>query len=125
MFTEAENLAITRTQLDSVFFQTFEAVDNDMLGNITVENGKIFKVVSTTHSAYIHMVNMGTGLWSNITETQSVPGDTPKVRNQNTVLVQDFAQKIEISKNLFDDNMKAMFSAVLNAFRGLNLMRVV
>lgn len=116
MFTEAENLAITRTALDSVFFQTFEAVDNSELGNITVENGKIFKVVSTTHSAYIHMVNMGTGLWSNISETETVPSDTPKVRNQNTVLVQDFAQKILISKNLFDDNMHDVWAEDVREF---------
>lgn len=115
-FTEAENLAITRTQLDGVFFQTFEAVEDTGMGNITVENGAIFKVVNTTHSAYIHMVNMGTGLWSNISESQTVPSDTPKVRNQNTVLVQDFAQKIEISKNLFDDNMFNVWSEDVSEF---------
>ncbi len=116
MFTSEENLAITRTELDSVFFQEFESVDTTELGNITVENGKIFKVVTTTHSAYIHMVNMGTGLWSNIDETQTVPSDTPKVRNKNTVLVQDFAQKIEISKNLFDDNMHDVWAEDVREF---------
>lgn len=102
MFTEADNLAITRTELDSVFFQNFETAGGGAWGVATAENGKLFRVVNTTHSAYIHQVNMGSGLWSAIGETQIVPSDTPKASNKNTVLVSDFGQKILISKNLFD-----------------------
>ena len=45
---------------------------------------------------------MGTGKWSAIGEVETVPSDTPKTGYKNTVLVSDFAQKILISKNLFD-----------------------
>lgn len=116
MFTEADNLAITRTELDSVFFQVFEAQDSTELGKITAENGKIFRKIPTTHSAYIHNVNMGSGLWSAIGETEVVPSDTPKTGYKNTVLVSDFAQKILISKNLFDDNMHNVWSEDVSEF---------
>lgn len=115
MFTEADNLAITRTELDSVFFQEFETEGTDW-GHATAENGKLFRKVSTTHSAYIHQVNMGTGKWSAIGETETVPSDTPKAGYKNTVLVSDFAQKILISKNLFDDNMHDVWSEDVRQF---------
>lgn len=104
MFTEAENLAITRTELDFVFFQEFE-MDSPDWGIATAENGKIFRLVNTTHSAYIGEVNAGTGLWDKIGEVETVPDDTPMVRNKFTVQVADFAKAIFISKNLFDDNI--------------------
>ena len=116
MFTEADNLAITRTELDSVFFQQFEIGSGSAWGVATAENGKLFRVVNTTHSAYIHMVNMGTGKWSAIGETEIVPSDTPKVSNKNTVLVSDFGQKILISKNLFDDNMHDVWAEDVRQF---------
>jgi len=116
MFTEADNLAITRTELDSVFFQEFETAGAGAWGIATAENGKLFRKVPTTHSAYIHQVNMGTGKWSAIGETETVPSDTPKTGYKNTVLVSDFAQKIFISKNLFDDNMHDVWSEDVRQF---------
>lgn len=116
MFTEADNLAIHRTEIDSVFFQTFEAPEMGAWGFATAENGKLFRKVPTTHSAYIHNVNMGTGMWSAIGETETVPSDTPKTGYKNTVLVSDFAQKILISKNLFDDNMHDVWAEDVREF---------
>ena len=116
MFTEADNLAITRTELDSVFFQEFETAGAGAWGIATAENEKLFHPVPTTHSAYIHNVNMGTGKWSVIGEVETVPSDTPKTGYKNTVLVSDYAQKILISKNLFDDNMHKVISAVVSFF---------
>jgi len=116
MFTEADNLAITRTELDAVFFQAFETPGTGAWGIATAENEKLFRKVTTTHSAYIHNVNMGTGEWSAIGETSIVPSDTPKTGYKNTVLVSDFAQKIMISKNLFDDNMHDVWAEDVRQF---------
>ena len=96
-----------------MFFQEFETAGSGAWGIATAENGKLFRTVPTTHSAYIHNVNMGTGKWSAIGETNVVPSDTPKTGYKNTVLVSDFAQKILISKNLFDDNMHRLLSWLL------------
>lgn len=93
--------------MDTVFFQQFE-LDSPDWGIATAENGKIFRKVNTTHSAYIGEVNAGTGLWKKIGETETVPSDTPMVRNKFTIAVADFANAIHLSKNLFDDNINAL-----------------
>jgi hypothetical protein len=120
MFTEADNLAITRTELDEVFFQNLE-LRTAFPGTATAENGKLFKVTNTTHSAYIGEINKSSGLWSQIGETQVVPESTPRVANKYTITVSDFGNSINISKNLFDDNMKVLVSFIKNALFGMQL----
>lgn len=104
MFLESQNLAITRTELDDVFFQKF-SYDATTPGIATARSGSLFREVPTTHSAYIFEVSSETGLWPKIGEVQTVPSSTPKVTNKMTVAVADFANSIRISKNLFDDAM--------------------
>jgi Mu-like prophage major head subunit gpT len=109
MFTEAQNLAITRTELDGVFFPEYE-YDSTYPSIATAKTEAIFKPVMTTHSAYIHSVNKGVGLFSKIGETQTVPLATPRVTNKQTVLVNDYAQGIDLSKDFFDDNLFGVWS---------------
>lgn len=104
MFTEAQNTLITRAGLDTVFFQEFDQ-NQPIPGQATADTGDLFKVVTTTHGAYIGQVNKTVGMFSLIGETQAVPAGTPQVTNTYTIVVGDYAQKIEISKDLFDDNM--------------------
>ncbi len=72
-------------------------------GIATARTADLFKPIDTTHASYIASINKGSGLFPIIGETQAVPLSTPKVTNKQTTLVKDFAQGIEISKNLFDD----------------------
>lgn len=109
MFTEAQNFAIVQTELDTVFFQAFQ-YDDSRPGIATANTGAIFKPVDTTHAAYIGEVNKGPGLFSIIGEVQTVPLSTPKVTNKYTVLIKDFAEGIEVSKDLFDDNMHGVWA---------------
>ena len=115
MFTEAQNFAIVQTELDTVFFQNFE-YDGSNPGIATAQTAALFKPVTTDHAAYIGQVNKGTGLWNVIGETQTVPTDTPAVRNKYTVYVKDFANSIELSKDLFDDNMHGVWSQDVKDF---------
>ncbi len=115
MFTEAQNFAIVQTELDTVFFQQFE-YDSSTPGIATAQTGVIFKPVTTEHAAYIGEINKATGLWNKIGETQTVPTSTPAVRNKYTVYVQDFADSIEISKDLFDDNMHGVWAEDVKQF---------
>ena len=115
MFTEAQNFAIVQTELDTVFFQNFE-YDSSTPGIATAQTGAIFKQVTTDHAAYIGEVNKGTGLWNIIGETQTVPTSNPSVRNKYTVYVKDFADSIELSKDLFDDNMHGVWSEDVKQF---------
>lgn len=109
MFTEAENFAIVQTELDTVFFQQFQ-YDASQPGIATASSGDLFKPLSTTHAAYIGEINKAVGLFDIIGETQTVPLDTPAVRNKYTIYIKDFAKGIEISKDLFDDNMHGVWA---------------
>lgn len=109
MFTEQQNLAIVRTELDSVFYQEFQ-YDATEPGIATVKTAEIFKPLTTEHAQYIEEVFKGSPLFPVIGETQTVPLATPRVANKLTVSIKDFAQGIEISKDLFDDNLHNVWS---------------
>lgn len=81
---------------------------------------EIFKVTDTTHAAYIGTIHKGPGLFSKIGEVQAVPSYTAKVANKWTVTIADFAEGIEVSKNLFDDRNMLLSSYLVHpivAFR--------
>ncbi len=103
MFTEAQNFSLVQTELDEVFRQNYEATLPPSYA--TAMTAEIFKVTDTTHAAYIGTIHKGPGLFPKIGEVQSVPTYTAKVANKWTVTIADFSQGIEISKDLFDDDM--------------------
>lgn len=109
MFTEAQNFAIVQTELDSVFYQNFQ-YDATYPGIATARTAELFKPLQTTHAAYIEEVYKGNPLYISIGETQTVPLSTPKVANKLTTYVKDFALSVELSKNLFDDNMHGVWA---------------
>lgn len=76
----------------------------------------IFKPIETTHAAWIQSVNKGSGLFPVVGETATVPLSTPHVTNKQTTLVNTFAQGIDISKQLFDDNMHGVWSEDVRDF---------
>jgi phage major head subunit gpT-like protein len=109
MFTEAQNFSLAQTELDEVFRQNYEATIPP--GIATAMTGEIFKVTDTTHAAYIGTIHKGPGLFSKIGEVQAVPSYVAKVANKWTVTIADFAEGIEISKNLFDDDLHGEWAA--------------
>ncbi len=106
MWSEAQNLAIVQTELDSVFYQNFDYDSKDPM-IATAQDGALFKPMQTTHAAYIEEIYAGTGLFKKVGETQTIPTSTPKVANKLTTYIADFADSIEISKNLFDRLLKS------------------
>jgi len=109
-FTEAQNFSIVQTELDKVFFQQFDYTTT-FPGVARATNAEIFKPQETTHAAWIQSINKGSGLFPAVGETAQVPTSTPKVTNKQTTLVTTFAQAIDISKQLFDDNMHGVWAA--------------
>jgi len=103
MFTETQNFSLVQTELDEVFRQNYEATLPPSYA--TAMTAEIFKVTDTTHAAYIGTIHKGPGLFSKIGEVQAVPTYTAKVANKWTVTIADFSEGIEISKNLFDDDL--------------------
>lgn len=110
MFTEAQNFSIVQTELDKVFFQQFDS-DETFPGVAHATTAEIFKPQDTTHAAWIQSINKGSGLFPAIGETATVPLSTPTVTNKQTTRILTFAQGIDISKQLFDDNMHGVWAA--------------
>lgn len=104
-----------------MFYQNFE-YDSTFPSIATSNTGVIFKPLETDHAAYIEEIFKGSGLFPIIGETATVPLATPSVRNKITTYIQDFAQAIEISKNLFDDNMHGVWAKAVADFA--NVARV-
>lgn len=115
MFTEAQNFSIVQTELDKVFFQRFD-YDETFPGVAHATTAEIFKPQETTHAAWIQSINKGSGLFPAIGETQTVPLSTPHVTNKQTTAVATFAQGINISKQLFDDNMHGVWAEDVRDF---------
>jgi phage major head subunit gpT-like protein len=114
MFTEGQNFSLVETQLDEVFRQNYEATLPPSYA--TAMTADIFKVTDTTHAAYIGTIHKGPGLFSKIGEVQSVPSYVAKVANKWTVTISDFAEGIEVSKNLFDDDIHGEWQAQVAEF---------
>lgn len=110
MFTEAQNFSIVQTELDKVFFQAFD-YNESFPGVAHATTAEIFKPQETTHAAWIQSINKGSGLFPAIGETATVPLSTPQVTNKQTTQILTFAQGIDISKQLFDDNMHGVWAA--------------
>lgn len=121
MFTEQQNLAIVRTELDRVFYQKFD-YPNSIPSQATARTEAIFRQMETDHAQYIQEVFKGSGLFPVVGETQTVPSSTPQVANKLTTSIKDFAQGIEISKDLFDDNMHGVWARTVEDFG--NMARV-
>lgn len=115
MFTEAQNFSIVQTELDKVFFQQFD-YNETFPGVAHATTAEIFKPQETTHAAWIQSINKGSGLFPAIGETATVPLSTPSVRNKQTTRVLMFAQGIDISKQLFDDNMHGVWAEDVRDF---------
>lgn len=114
MFTEQQNFSLVQTELDEVFRQNYESSLPPSYA--TAMTGEIFKVTDTTHAAYIGTIHKGPGLFSKIGEVQAVPSYTAKVANKWTVTIADFAEGIEVSKNLFDDDIHGEWQAQVAEF---------
>ncbi len=115
MFTEAQNFSIVQTELDKVFFQAFD-YDESFPGVAHATTAEIFKPQETTHAAWIQSINKGSGLFPSIGETAVVPLSTPHVTNKQTTAIATFAQGIDISKQLFDDNMHGVWAEDVKDF---------
>lgn len=115
MFTEAQNFSIVQTELDKVFFQEFD-YNETFPGVARATTAEIFKPQETTHAAWIQSINKGSGLFPAVGETATVPLSTPHVTNKQTTQILTFAQGIDISKQLFDDNMHGVWAEDVRDF---------
>lgn len=110
MLTDQQNLAVVRTELDTVFFQTFDHEGNAGTSMASADTGSLFKQQPLDRLAYIGQVNLMPGLFTQIGEEQTVPEANVRVANKYTVNVADFGSSITPSKDFFDDNMHGVWA---------------
>lgn len=112
MFTDQQNLALVRTELDRVFFQEFQ-YDATQPGIATANTAELFKPMPFDRQAFIEEIYKGVGLFSQIGEITTVPEANPSAGNKLTTPVLDWAQGITLSKDWFDDNMHYMWERTI------------
>lgn len=115
---ESQNYAIVRTELDRVFRQEFDYATNQP-NYCTAATPEVFKQQTIDRAAFIQEVYAGPGLFQPVSEIQATPTDLPRVANKQTTFIQDWANGIELSKDLFDDNMHQVWS---NSVKEMALM---
>lgn len=79
----------------------------------TCKNDMIFRQVTTDKAYDIEEIFKGVNAFPIISETQTVPSSTPRVANKITTAIKDFAEGVELSKDMFDDNMFGTWSRIV------------
>jgi hypothetical protein len=107
VFTESQNSAIVKTQLDSVFFQVWDA--EEIPGRATCRTDSLFRQENFDKAVYSEQIFSGVPTFSVIGETQVVPQFSPKVTNTFTTNILDFGQELPVSKDMYDDVMHGVW----------------
>ncbi len=107
---------ILKSRIKSLDIKNSVDYDETFPGVAHATTAEIFKPQDTTHAAWIQSINKGSGLFPAIGETAAVPLSTPHVTNKQTTQILTFAQGIDISKQLFDDNMHGVWAEDVRDF---------
>lgn len=113
-FNSNENRNVVQTALDDIFMQEFKPLMHP--GSIDATNGQVFVQDSTDRAAIIEEVFKGTGLWGEREEEADVKMSKPSVANQITSYIKNYADSVDISKNLFDDNLHGTYEKMVRNF---------
>lgn len=110
--TSQQNYALTRTELDGIFYQVYENV-SQMPGHATCETAEIFKPMSIDRQAYITETYGGLGLLEQTGEMQTNSTDNVVFGNKIVRPVLDWTKNIDISKNYFDDDFHGTYTKII------------
>lgn len=110
-FSSGANPNVVKTALDDVFFQEFNGRLNP--GYVDATSDIVFKQDTVDNAAVIQEVFKGTGLWAEKPEEADVAQATPRVDNQITFNVVEFAQSVDVTRNFFDDNMHGAYEGMI------------
>ena len=94
-----------KTALDDIFVPAYNTAGFPHIA--TAETEQLFHQDTATNAAVIWEGIKTGGLWGTRAEEQDVPNANPRVQNQKTFSVQNYAQSIDITKNFFDDNINS------------------
>lgn len=108
------NPNVVKTALDDIFMQEWDYKLHP--GYVDATNPLVFIQDATDRGAEIQEIFKGVGLWAQRAEEQDIEGEDPRVKNTKTLTVLNFAKSIDISKNLFDDNMHGAYEKMIRDF---------
>ena len=100
-FTGASSPNVVKTALDGVFFQEHDVESSPDYADATTS--AIFRQDTADSSAVIWEMFKGVGLWDARPEEADIATDAPRIANQKTFTVSNYAKSIDISNNLFKD----------------------
>jgi len=106
--------AAVQTELDDIFVQSFNP--KSFPGYIDATSSLAFKQDTSTKSNEIMEVFMGSGVWGKKKEQENVGGDHSRIDNKITFNHATFADKIEIPKEFFDDEMHGLYESMVQEF---------
>jgi hypothetical protein len=113
-FNAGLNPNVVKTALDKVVFQSFDADPGPQVARAS--DPDVFHQSSADSAAVIMEVFKGVPLWSTRQEEQDVPQSTPRTGHQVTFNVLNYANSVDISKNLFDDDQHDVVSNMMREF---------
>lgn len=103
-----------KTALDDVFDQEFTYRSHPQYA--TAETPAIFHQSTTDRSAVIWETFKGGGLWQSKAEEQDVPQQTPRIGNQKTFPVTEYAGSIDIPRTFKRDDLHAVYEKSVASF---------
>ena len=114
--------SVVKTALDKVFNAEFDYPT--LPGVATAEDSLVFMQDSSDRASVITEQFQGSGYWDTRSELQDVPEGANKVGNQKTFNNVNYAKSIDVSKNLFDDDLHSVVQMMIrNMARNARLTR--
>lgn len=111
--TSGANPNAVKTALDGIFFPTYNRRSNPGIG--TAETESIFSQMTSTKASETWEIFSGTGYWQTRNEEQDVPNAHPSIGQPVTAIHSNWAQSIDITKNLFDDAQFGLITKMVQA----------
>ena len=102
-YNSSLNPDAVKTAIDDIFMQKFSGELSP--GYANAEDAMVFRQDTAEHQAVILDIFKGVGAWQARTEEQDVPEGDPRISNQKTFTILNWAKSVDIPKNFFDDQM--------------------
>jgi len=108
----ALNPDVVKTALDKVFYQKFNLPNTP--GLATAQDASLFMQGTTDRAAEIVESFSGVGYWDQRAEEGDVLEGSPRVANQKTFSVTNFAKSVKVPKNFFDDEKHSVITNMIS-----------
>ena len=105
---------VVKTALDKVFETEFGLAQQP--GLATAQDPAVFMQDSSDRGAVIVEQFMGVGYFDSRSESADLAQATPRVGNQKTFSILNYAKEVDIPKNFFDDEQHSVVQKMIRSF---------